>query len=330
MSSINVESLLEGNIRTLAKAITVVESTSPQDKLTRLDLIDTIMAYTGGSFRIGISGVPGAGKSSLIESLGLLLVELGKKVAVLTIDPSSPVVGGSILADKTRMNLLSREKNAFIRPSPSLGMLGGVAKSTRESILLCEAAGFDIVFIETVGVGQSEYQVAKMVDFFLLVGLPNAGDELQGMKKGILELAHMIVINKCDGVNITAAKLSKQQYENSIDLTLNNSFSLTKVLTCSALNGHNLPFVWKCISEFLLEAKLNSHYIDNRVRQNLDWMEEVINSELVDDFNRNEKQLKLRAKLIKGLWEGSTSPTVAASNLLKTYFKDISEKVTIK
>ena len=327
MSSINVESLLEGNIRTLAKAITVVESTSPQDKLTRLGLLDTIMAYTGGSFRIGISGVPGAGKSSLIESLGLLLVELGKKVAVLTIDPSSPVVGGSILADKTRMNLLSREKNAFIRPSPSRGMLGGVTKSTRESILLCEAAGFDIVFIETVGVGQSEYQVAKMVDFFLLVGLPNAGDELQGMKKGILELAHMIVINKCDGVNTTAAKLSKQHYENSIDLTVNNSFSLTKVLTCSALNGHNLPFVWKCISEFLLEAKLNSHYVDNRVRQNLDWMEEIINSELVDDFNRNKKQLELRGSLKKEVLEGAMSPTVAASNLLKTYFKDITERL---
>ena len=326
MSSINISSLLEGDIRTLAKAITIVESTNSHAKVSRLELINTIMPYTGGSFRIGISGVPGAGKSSLIESLGLLLIGLGKKVAVLTIDPSSPVVGGSILADKTRMNLLSREKNAFIRPSPSRGILGGVTKSTRESILLCEASGFDIVFIETVGVGQSEYQVSKMVDFFLLVGLPNAGDELQGMKKGVLELAHMVLINKCDGEYTTAAQLSKQQYENSINLSSNSSFSLTKVLTCSALNGYNLPFVWKCISEFMLEAKLNSYYVDNRIIQNLDWMEEIINSELVDDFYRSEKQAEQRAIIKKGLLDGDVSPRVAASNLLKAYYENMSKR----
>ncbi|MBY0414516.1 MAG: methylmalonyl Co-A mutase-associated GTPase MeaB, partial [Bdellovibrionales bacterium] len=195
---IDVKKLLGGDRRTLAKAITLVESSRPEDNLLAHELIEKVLPHTGKSLRIGITGVPGVGKSTFIESFGSLLITNKHKVAVLAIDPSSPISGGSILGDKTRMETLSQNENAFIRPSPSLGHLGGVGQKTREAILLCEAAGFDYVLVETVGVGQSEFDVADMVDFFMVLLLPNAGDELQGIKKGILELADSVIINKAD------------------------------------------------------------------------------------------------------------------------------------
>ncbi len=210
--TISVQAILDGNRRALAKAITLVESHLPEHIEQAQALLDQVLPHTGNSLRIGISGVPGVGKSTFIEAFGLYLISQGKKVAVLAVDPSSPLAGGSILGDKTRMEHLARDERAFIRPSPTSGSLGGVANKTRESILLVEAAGYDVVLVETVGVGQSEYEVAGMVDFFTVLMLPNAGDELQGIKKGILELADALLINKADGDSVNLAEKTKRHY----------------------------------------------------------------------------------------------------------------------
>ena len=224
-------SIRSGNKRTLAKAITLLESSLDEHKEQSRVLVDEALVHSGKSLRVGITGVPGVGKSTFIECLGLYLINSGFKVAVLAVDPSSPVTGGSILGDKTRMEMLSREENAFIRPSPTSGSLGGVAQKTRETILLCEAAGYDVVLIETVGVGQSEYLVSKMVDFFLVMILPGAGDELQGLKKGILELADGMVVNKCDGDTVQSAGVSKQQLVSALSLLNQSEYWSTPVLT---------------------------------------------------------------------------------------------------
>jgi LAO/AO transport system kinase len=234
---IDIEQLKSGNRRALAKAITLVESKLNTHREQAQDVLNTLLPETGKSIRIGITGIPGVGKSTFIEAFGLYLISLGKKVAVLAVDPSSPIRGGSILGDKTRMEMLSREDKAFIRPSPSEGALGGVAQKTRESMLLCEAAGYDVILVETVGVGQSEYEVAAMVDFFLVLMLPNAGDELQGIKRGIMELADALVINKADGESVNLAQQTLIHYKSAFKLLSTDSFWQPQVRTCSAMEN---------------------------------------------------------------------------------------------
>ena len=268
----SAEAILSGDRRALAKAITLVESARPQDRKASQDLLNELLPHTGNSIRIGITGVPGVGKSTFIESFGQTVIGDGKKVAVLAVDPSSPVAGGSILGDKTRMEQLSRETNAFIRPSPAGKALGGVALKTRESMLLCEAAGFDVVVVETVGVGQSEHQVGSMVDFFLILLLPGGGDELQGIKKGILELADAILINKADGESENLANKTRLHYQSALSLLTQSGFWSPEVRTCSALERSGIAEAWDMVRRFHDEALAAGHLASMRSEQNLQWM----------------------------------------------------------
>ena len=271
-STPSAEAILSGDRRALAKAITLVESARPQDRKASQDLLNELLPHTGNSIRIGITGVPGVGKSTFIESFGQTVIGDGKKVAVLAVDPSSPVAGGSILGDKTRMEQLSRETNAFIRPSPAGKALGGVALKTRESMLLCEAAGFDVVVVETVGVGQSEHQVGSMVDFFLILLLPGGGDELQGIKKGILELADAILINKADGESENLANKTRLHYQSALSLLTQSGFWSPEVRTCSALERSGIAEAWDMVRRFHDEALAAGHLASMRSEQNLQWM----------------------------------------------------------
>lgn len=271
-STPSAEAILSGDRRALAKAITLVESARPQDRKASQDLLNELLPHTGNSIRIGITGVPGVGKSTFIESFGQTVIGDGKKVAVLAVDPSSPVAGGSILGDKTRMEQLSRETNAFIRPSPAGKALGGVALKTRESMLLCEAAGFDVVVVETVGVGQSEHQVGSMVDFFLILLLPGGGDELQGIKKGILELADAILINKADGESENLANKTRLHYQSALSLLTQSGFWSSEVRTCSALERSGIAEAWDMVRRFHDEALAAGHLASMRSEQNLQWM----------------------------------------------------------
>ena len=271
-STPTAEAILSGDRRALAKAITLVESARPQDRKASQDLLNELLPHTGNSIRIGITGVPGVGKSTFIESFGQTVIGVGKKVAVLAVDPSSPVAGGSILGDKTRMEQLSRETNAFIRPSPAGKALGGVALKTRESMLLCEAAGFDVVLVETVGVGQSEHQVGSMVDFFLILLLPGGGDELQGIKKGILELADAILINKADGESENLANKTRLHYQSALSLLTQSGFWSPEVRTCSALERSGIAEAWDMVRRFHDEALAAGHLASMRSEQNLQWM----------------------------------------------------------
>ena len=271
-STPSAEAILSGDRRALAKAITLVESARPQDRKASQDLLNELLPHTGNSIRIGITGVPGVGKSTFIESFGQTVIGDGKKVAVLAVDPSSPVAGGSILGDKTRMEQLSRETNAFIRPSPAGKALGGVALKTRESMLLCEAAGFDVVVVETVGVGQSEHQVGSMVDFFLILLLPGGGDELQGIKKGILELADAILINKADGESENLANKTRLHYQSALSLLTQSGFWSPEVRTCSALERSGIAEAWNMVRRFHDEALASGHLASMRSEQNLQWM----------------------------------------------------------
>lgn len=265
-----LDSLLSGDRRALAKCITLIESTRPKDREAADRLIEQALPHAGNSLRIGISGVPGVGKSTFIESFGLHLVKTGKRVAVLAVDPSSPIAGGSILGDKTRMPELSRSDDAFIRPSPTSGITGGIAQKTRESMLLCEAAGYDMILVETVGVGQAEVEVHGMVDFFLVLMVPNAGDDLQGIKRGITELVDGIVINKADGESIALAMQAKQHYQSAMNLLRgDHEFWKPRVLTCSALEQTNLDEVWSMINEYRVTADKGNHLARKRERQNL-------------------------------------------------------------
>ena len=236
MPAFNLQNLLSGNRRALAKAITLVESKLNTHREQAQQILEQVLPQSGNSIRIGITGVPGVGKSTFIEAFGLHLIEQGKRVAVLAVDPSSPIAGGSILGDKTRMEELSRRDEAFIRPSPSGGRLGGVAQKTRETMLLCEAAGYDVILVETVGVGQSEYQVAGMVDFFMVLMLPGGGDELQGIKKGIMELADALVINKADGDSEKLATMTSRQYTSAMNLLRHSTFWTPRVMTLSLIH----------------------------------------------------------------------------------------------
>jgi len=312
----DVEALLAGERRALAKGITLVESSLDLHREQAQDLLERLAPHTGGSIRIGISGVPGVGKSTFIEAFGLHLIAEGRRVAVLAVDPSSPIGGGSIMGDKTRMEALSRSDGAFIRPSPTGGALGGVAQKTRESLLLCEAAGFDVVLVETVGVGQSEYQVAGMVDFFMVLLLPNAGDELQGIKRGIIELADALLINKADGDAEAAAERTRQQYSNALHLLRHSSFWLPTVNKCSALQGAGIAEVWQQVQRHHSEASANGHLLAHRARQNRAWLHQLIDELLRARLKANPAARQLLKAMEDEVSALRTTPYRAARQVL--------------
>jgi LAO/AO transport system kinase len=289
MTSFDLQELLSGNRRALAKAITLVESKLDSHRELAQELLEQVLPHSGNSIRIGITGVPGVGKSTFIEAFGLYLIEQGKRVAVLAVDPSSPIAGGSILGDKTRMEELSRREEAFIRPTPAAGALGGVAQKTRETMLLCEAGGYDVILVETVGVGQSEYQVAGMVDFFMVLMLPGGGDELQGIKKGIMELADALVINKADGDSGKLATETQRQYTSAMTLLRHHSFWAPRVMTCSALTTTNIDSVWNMVLEYYFDAQERQAFVSKRTRQNLDWMHQLLHEMLLLQLYQNTK-----------------------------------------
>ena len=314
--------LLKGNITALSRAITLVESTNANHLAQANAIIAACLPHANQSVRIGITGVPGVGKSTFIEALGKHLTSLGKKVAVLTIDPSSTISHGSILGDKTRMEELVKDKNAYIRPSASGETLGGVARKTRETITLCEAAGFDTIIVETVGVGQSETAVHSMVDFFLLLKISGAGDELQGIKRGIMEMADAIVINKADSDNIKKANLAKTEFGRALHLFPAKKSGWTPTTsTCSAITHEGIPEVWETILQFLKLTKENQYFFEKRAAQNQYWMLETINEQLKLNFFTHPKIQKLLDSTKKEVQNGEISPFVAAQLLLATYFK---------
>lgn len=297
-----INGLLQGNRVFLSRAITLVESKRADDRKMSAELIDQIINTGQKSLRIGITGVPGVGKSTFIEAFGKLLTRIGKRVAVLSIDPSSNRTKGSILGDKTRMDQLSRDPNAYIRPSASGSSLGGVASSTREAVLLCEAAGFDIIIIETVGVGQSETVVKDMVDYFLLLMLAGGGDELQGIKRGIMEMADHILINKADKDNLKAAKRAKEDYKNAVHLFPPNEADwVVPVGLCSALEQEGIQEVWKEIDKYHNHAISTGWFEENRKRQAIKWFHERIHARLEDSFYDQpsiKEEIKKREELI--------------------------------
>jgi len=316
-SQFSLQPLLDGNRRALAKAITLVESKLPAHRDLAQDVLEQVLPHSGNSIRIGITGVPGVGKSTFIEAFGLHLIEQGKRVAVLAVDPSSPIAGGSILGDKTRMEELSRREEAYIRPSPAEGSLGGVAQKTRETMLLCEAAGYDVILVETVGVGQSEYQVAGMVDFFMVLMLPGGGDELQGIKKGILELADALVINKADGQSEHLANVSRQHYTSAMNLLRHTTFWTPRVMTCSALKGINIEAVWGMIVDYALQARDNNAFDSQRVRQNLDWMHQLVDEMLRLKLSRNAAVKSMLPALEQAVKDLKTTPYAAARQIIE-------------
>lgn len=281
--------VLAGDRASLAQAITLAESRAAKHRVPARELMQAILPRAGGALRVGLTGTPGAGKSTFIEALGMMLCDRGKKVAVLAVDPSSSRTGGSILGDKTRMEDLSRHENAFIRPSPSGASLGGVAARTREALLLCEAAGYDVVLVETVGVGQSETAVRTMTDFFLLLQIAGAGDELQGIKKGVIELADAIVVNKADGDNRLRAQLAKVEYTKVLHFL--HPFTpgwKPKALTCSALNSDGIEEVWTLIEGFREQLMESGVFEARRSEQNVDWFHSLLNAAVMERFNAEQ------------------------------------------
>ena len=312
--------ILANDITILSKAITLIESSLSAHQTIAQQIIERCLPHSGKSIRIGISGVPGAGKSTFIEAMGKYLTLKGHKLAVLAIDPSSERSKGSILGDKTRMEDLSNDSNAFIRPSPSAGSLGGVARKTRESIILCEAAGFDVIFIETVGVGQSETAVHSMVDFFLLLQIAGSGDELQGIKRGIMEMADGISVNKADGTNKKKAEMAATGYRNALHLfPLSNSGWSPKVLTCSSLDKTGLKEIWEMISEYFNFTNKNNFFNTRRNSQARYWMYETINSKLHDDFYNNSEIKDMLTKIEIDVLNDKVSSFVGAKILLDKY-----------
>ena len=321
-----VDGILSGNISILSQAVTLVESSLVQHQEIAQEVIEKCLPYAGKSIRLGITGVPGAGKSTFIEALGMHLIHAGKKLAVLAIDPSSERSKGSILGDKTRMEELSVAKNAFLRPSPSAGSLGGVARKTRESIVLCEAAGFDTIFVETVGVGQSETAVHSMVDFFLLLQLAGTGDELQGIKRGIMEMADGIAINKCDGTNVEKSQFAKSQFENALHLfPMPESEFKPEVITCSSIEKNGIPEVWKMVLKYIQFTKQSGFFAYKRTSQSKYWMYESINEKLKSDFYNNEIIEKLLEETEKKVLSNEVSSFIGAKQLLET-FRNLRDK----
>ncbi len=303
--------------RVLAKTITLIESSLSAHQDLARTIIDLLLPHTGKAIRLGITGVPGVGKSTFIESLGTMLVKKGHRVAVLAVDPSSKRSGGSVLADKTRMEKLSIEENAFIRPSPSGGTLGGVARKTRETMIVCEAAGFDVMIVETVGVGQSETTVASMVDFFLLLMISGAGDELQGIKKGVLELADAVAVNKADGDNVERAEMARKQYETALHFLAPSSPNWTPpVLACSSVEMIGIDTIWESVLTHRKRLTPTGELEANRKRQAVDWMWSLVKEGLKERFYQNPEVNKLLPEILKEVESGKTASTLAAARLL--------------
>jgi LAO/AO transport system kinase len=321
-----VDGILAGDKTALSRAITLVESTNPSHLEKANDVITQCLPHADKSVRVGITGVPGVGKSTFIEAFGKHLTSLGRKVAVLAVDPSSSLSHGSILGDKTRMEELVKDENAYIRPSASGDTLGGVARKTREAIILCEACGFDTIIIETVGVGQSETAVHSMVDFFLLLKISGAGDELQGIKRGIMEMADLIVINKADGDNIKRARLAKTEFNRALHLfPAKSSGWQPTVTTCSAITHDGVPEVWTTINEYLDLTKDNGFFDLRRSEQNSYWLTETINEQLKNNFYSREDIAALLEQNKKAVQNNELSPFAAAGILLERYFSSQSQ-----
>ena len=323
-----VDGIVKGNITVLSQAVTLVESLKPEHQVVAQEVIEKCLPYSGNSVRIGISGVPGAGKSTSIDAFGIhVLEQYGGKLAVLAIDPSSERSKGSILGDKTRMEQLSVHPKSFIRPSPSAGSLGGVARKTRETIVLCEAAGFDMIFVETVGVGQSETAVHSMVDFFLLIQLAGTGDELQGIKRGIMEMADGIIINKADGDNLERAKLAATQFRNALHLFPAPESGWTpQVLTYSGFYNIGVKEVWDMVYKYIDFVKDNGYFDYRRNEQSKYWMYESINEHLRDSFYHNPKIEAMLAEQESQVLQGNLTSFVAAKRLLDTYFAQMKQE----
>ncbi|MEW2921496.1 methylmalonyl Co-A mutase-associated GTPase MeaB [Muricauda sp. ANG21] len=325
---ISVEALTEGIFNNdkalLAKAITLLESTKVEHYEKANAVIEKCLSVPNNSIRLGITGVPGVGKSSFIETLGTTLTSMGKKVAVLAVDPTSSLSKGSILGDKTRMQTLSKDSNAFIRPSPSGNSLGGVAQKTRESIMLCEAAGYDVILVETVGVGQSEIAVHSMVDFFLLLKLSGAGDELQGIKRGIMEMADAIAINKADGSNLERAKLAETEFSRALHLypPKKNGW-VPKVMRCSATENTGIKEIWELVKQFVTQNKENGHFEQNRKTQNKNWFLQTVDEHLKQFFHQKESFKKEQAKMLSAIEKNEISPFYAAKLLLDKITKEL-------
>lgn len=317
-----VEGILKGDISILGQAVTLVESTNPEHQTVAQEVIEKCLPHAGNSLRVGISGVPGAGKSTSIDEFGIhVLKEYGGRLAVLAIDPSSERTKGSILGDKTRMEKLSVHPASFIRPSPSAGSLGGVARKTRETIILCEAAGFDKIFVETVGVGQSEVACHSMVDFFLLIQLAGTGDELQGIKRGIMEMADGIVINKCDGDNVDKCQLAATEFRNALHLFPTPESGWTpQVLTYSGFYGYGIKEVWDMIYKYLDFVRENGYFEHRRNEQSKYWMCESINEHLLNSFYQNPTIEDLLQASERQVLDGQRTSFTAAKQLLDTYF----------
>lgn len=310
--------ILDSNISILSQAITLVESNHPEHEKSAQALLQRILPHSGKSIRIGITGVPGVGKSTLIENIGCMLCAKGHRVAILAVDPSSTVTGGSILGDKTRMENLVREPNAFIRPSPSAGSLGGVGRKSRETMLLCEAAGYDVILVETVGVGQNEVTVRSMVDFFFLVMLAGAGDELQGMKKGVIEIADLLSVNKADGANLQAAKLAAAEYGRVLEfLQPATPGWKTRSTTCSAFDQETLEALWQVILEFIDNTHQSGAHQTRRQQQSIEWMHSMIEEELRNRFLRSEKVRDILPSIESQVANNTLPATSAVHQVMK-------------
>lgn len=317
-----IAGIVSGNRASLSRAITLVESTNPNHQVIATEIVNACLPLVKESIRIGITGIPGVGKSTFIEAFGSYLTGLGKKVAVLAVDPSSQISQGSILGDKTRMDELVKDKNAFIRPSASGETLGGVARKTRETITLCEAFGFDTILIETVGVGQSETAVHSMVDFFLLLKIAGAGDELQGIKRGIMEMADAIVINKADGDNIRKAQLAKAEFNRALHLfPLKKSGWAPTSFTCSSITHEGIPEIWKSIMTYFKQTKRSNYFYEKRSEQNQYWLVETIEEQLKLNFFSHPEIKKLLDPTKKAVQMNEISPFAAAQLLLEIYGK---------
>ncbi|MDR0194037.1 MAG: methylmalonyl Co-A mutase-associated GTPase MeaB [Myroides sp.] len=322
-----IQRIIENDKVALSQGITLIESLNPLHHAQAEEIVQGCLPYANKSVRIGITGVPGVGKSTFIEAFGKLLTSLGKKVAVLAIDPSSSITKGSILGDKTRMEELVREENAFIRPSASGDSLGGVARKTRESIILCEACGFDTILVETVGVGQSETAVQSMVDFFLLLNLAGAGDELQGIKRGIMEMADAVIINKADGENIKKAHMAKLDYNRALHLFPKKPSDWTpKVSTCSAIENTGISEIWDIITQYTTLTKENGYFDSRRKEQNQYWMLETINENILMNFYNHPEVKTMLTENKKAVQNSELSPFAAAHKILNLYFNTDNSK----
>lgn len=315
-----VEGVLAGDRTVLGRAITLLESNAPAHFEQAQELLRLVLPRSGGSLRVGVTGTPGAGKSTLIDTLGTWLLQQGRRVAVTAVDPSSSLSGGSLLGDKTRMERLAADPRAFIRPAPSGGTLGGVARKTRETALLLEAAGYDVVLIETVGVGQSEAAVRSMVDFFLLVLVAGAGDELQGLKRGVMELADAVVINKADGANVTAAEAARGEYERALHyLRPATEGWQTRAFAASAVTGEGVPGLWAAVERFAALTRASGVWQRRRRRQERDWVHALVAEHLRESFLAHPEVARLLPELERAVMDGELPATTAARRLLEAF-----------